>query len=142
MQSEVITAENFSTIALEDNYFRYCNFEGLSPEAGHITSDFSNCSFREVDWYGGLFNICNFIQCRFENCIFRGTAFPSCRFVECAFVNCQFVKDNMNGDCSFDCAIEYACAIEHCVGFGAETAAVGRMYLNQTAFPFRAILEP
>ncbi len=142
MQSETITPENFATIELQDNYFQYCNFEGLSPDGGHITSDFSNCSFQEIDWYGGLFNICNFIQCRFANCSFRGTDFPSCRFVECAFVHCQFVRDNMNSDCSFECAIAYACLVEDCVGFGAEIAAVASETLNQTAFPFRAMLEP
>ncbi len=142
MQSEVITPENFSTIEWADNYFQYCNFEGLSPHGDMITSDFSNCSFKEIDWYSCLFNICNFIQCRFENCSFRGTAFPSCRFVECAFVHCQFLKDNMNRGCSFECAIAYACMVEDCVGFGAEIAAVTSVTLNQTAFPFRAILEP
>jgi uncharacterized protein YjbI with pentapeptide repeats len=124
MDGETITPENFSTIEWDDNYFKYCDFEGLSPEGGHIASDFSSCSFKNIDWYKGLFNICNFMECRFTNCIFLGTSFPNCKFVECTFTNCQFLKNNMNSDCSFEQAIAYACRIENCVGFGALQVSV------------------
>jgi len=80
VQDEIITPDNFSTIEWHDNYFKYCNFEGLTPSAGHIDSDLNACSFKDIDWYWGLFNMSNFIECRFENCIFRGSGFPDCKF--------------------------------------------------------------
>ena len=124
MESETITSENYPTIEWEDNYFKYCGFEGLSPSGGHVTSDFSTCSFKDTDWYWGIFNICNFMECSFTNCIFRGTAFPDCKFVECVFMNCQFLKDNMNRDCDFERAIAYGCRLENSVGFAAAQVSV------------------
>jgi uncharacterized protein YjbI with pentapeptide repeats len=119
MQSATITPENFSTIEWHDNYFKYCNFEGLIPSGEHVDSDFNACSFKDIDWYWGLFNTSNFIECRFENCIFRGSGFPDCKFVECIFTNCQFLKDNLNAECTFESAIAYGCQLENSVGFGA-----------------------
>jgi uncharacterized protein YjbI with pentapeptide repeats len=85
MESETINAENFASIELDDNYFKFCTFETLSPEGGFIASDFSSCTFKDVDWYWGLFSSCNFIQCQFTDCTFRGTGFAECKFVECVF---------------------------------------------------------
>ena len=51
MESETITSENYPTIDLEHNYFKHCHFEGLSPSGGHITSDLSSYSFKDIDWY-------------------------------------------------------------------------------------------
>ena len=119
MEAAKITSGNFSTIDWENNYFKFCDLEGLSSEGGHITSDFSSCSFKDIDWYWGLFNICNFMECRFTNCTFRGTSFPSCKFVECIFTNCQFCKDNLNTDCDFNSAIAYGCRFENTIGFTA-----------------------
>jgi uncharacterized protein YjbI with pentapeptide repeats len=116
MEAEIINAENFASIELDDNnYFKFCTFESVSPEGGHICSDFNACIFQKVDWYWGLFNQCNFIECRFTNCTFRGTSLPECRFIECIFTNCQFLKDNLNGECDFDNAVAYACQIKNCI---------------------------
>ena len=119
MESEIINSENYPTIGWHDNYFRYCNFEGLNPSGEHVDSDFNACSFKDIDWYSGVFNMSNFIECRFENCIFRGSSFPACKFVECIFRNCQFSRDNLNGECTFESAIAYGCQLENCVGFRA-----------------------
>ena len=119
MIGETITSEDFASIEMDENYFKYCVFENLSPEGKTICSDFNACSFKAVDWYWGLFTQCNFIQCQFTDCTFRGAAFPDCRFIDCAMTNCQFVKDSLDGDCSFDRTIAYNCVIKACVGFGA-----------------------
>ena len=120
MQSIKITNDNFASISWEDAYFKYCEFEGISTEGGHIASDFANCTFRNIDWYWGIFNVVNFVDCTFENCVFRGTSFPDCKFVACEFSGCRFIKDNLDGDCSFDGAIAYDCKVARSEGFVPE----------------------
>ena len=119
MQAETINADNFSTIDFYDNYFKLCEFEGMSPEGCGVDSDFHDCAFRSIDWYWGLFNICSFVRCQFADCIFRGSSFADCLFVECTFTNCQFVKDNLGGECDFDHTVAYGCSLEGTVGFAA-----------------------
>lgn len=116
-QAETINAENFTSIDLVENYFKFAAFEDVSPEGGLIASDFTTCTFQRIDWYWGLFSSCNFIQCQFKDCVFRGTNFADSRFIECAFTNCQFVKDNLGGECTLEESIAYACKVENCLGF-------------------------
>ena len=119
MLGETIGTGNLSTIDFSDNYFKFCNFEDLSPEIVSIDSDFHDCTFKNVDWYWGLFNICSFVKCQFTDCVFRGASFPDCLFVECTFTNCQFVKDNLGGECDFDRTVAYGCSLKDTVGFEA-----------------------
>jgi uncharacterized protein YjbI with pentapeptide repeats len=86
-------------------------------DGGHITSDFANCTFKNIDWYWGIFNIVNFVDCRFENCIFRVTSFPDCKFVDCEVRGSRFVKDTLEGECSFEGAIAYNCKVTNSEGF-------------------------
>ena len=120
IEAQTITSENFSLSDLDSSFLKFCSFENLSIEGGHVDSDFRSCSFTGVDWYWGLFNICVFVECQFMNCIFRGSGFPDCKFVECSFSKCQFVKDNLDGDCDFEGAIAYGCSIEDTIGFAAQ----------------------
>jgi len=119
MQAETINADNFSTTDFFYNYFKFCIFEGLSPEGGSVDSAFHDCTFKTIDWYWGLFTICSFVKCQFTDCVFRGANFGGCLFVECRFTNCQFVKDNLGGDCDFDGTVAYGCLLEGTVGFEA-----------------------
>ncbi len=114
-QAKTINAENFASIDLDENYFKFATFEDLSPDGGFIASDFTICTFQRIDWYGGLFSDCNFIQCEFKHCVFRGTSFPGCRFIECVFTNCQFVQDGKK--CDLEESVAYGCTVENCVGF-------------------------
>ena len=120
MQSFTIDKDNFDTTYLEDEYYKFCDFVGISPEGGHVTSDFADCRFENIDWYWGLFNVVNFVGCKFTNCTFRGTAFSDCKFVECEFVGCDFTKDNLNADCRFDGSVAYQCRFLNTDGFRAE----------------------
>ena len=120
MQSLNISSENFKTIDWDVDCYKYCSFSGISPEGLHITSDFTDCSFSNIDWYWGIFNIVNFVSCKFKNCVFRGTTFANCKFVECTFDDCRFIKDNLNGDCEFKESVSYNCCLNNCDGFKAE----------------------
>jgi uncharacterized protein YjbI with pentapeptide repeats len=120
MRSETVGVDNFATIDWEENYFKFCEFENLSVEGKHISSDFVSCSFVKMEWYWGLFNCANFVNCLFTDCVFRGTAFPDCKFVECTLTNCRFVKDNLAANCDFSRAIAYGCTINGGEGFKAE----------------------
>ena len=117
MQSLAINKQNVQTVNWEEDCFKYCEFVGISPEGEHITADFNRCTFKDIDWYWGLFNIVNFIDCKFINCVFRGTSFADCKFVGCELVDCRFTKDNLNGDCRFDSTVSYSCKISNCEGF-------------------------
>ncbi len=120
MQSLEVNQLNFATINWEDDYYKFCQFFDIETEGGHVTSDFSNCTFTNIDWYWGIFNIVNFVGCTFENCVFRGAAFYDCKFVECEFIDCRFLKDNLNGDCTFEGAIAYNCKVTNTEGFLVE----------------------
>ena len=120
MNGVTIDADNVKSANWEEEYYKYCYFQTFSIEGEHVDSDFIDCTFNGIEWYWGIFNIVNFINCKFSNCVFRGTAFPDCRFVECSLTNCQFVKDNLNGDCSFENAKAYECKVSNCVGFNVE----------------------
>ncbi|MDM7920706.1 MAG: pentapeptide repeat-containing protein [Pyrinomonadaceae bacterium] len=113
-----ITAENVASVTWEDDYFKYSEFSGFSMDGGHVTSDFANCTFQNVDWYWGIFNIVNFVNCVFVNCTFRGTSFADCKFVECEFAECKFIQDNLGGDCSFEGTVAYNCKVRKSEGFG------------------------
>lgn len=117
MQSLKVNDHNFASINWEDEYYKYCEFVDISTYGGHITSDFADCIFRNVDWYWGIFNLVNFVDCVFENCVFRGTSFPDCKFVECELRGCRFIKDNLDGDCTFEGAVAYNCKVLNSEGF-------------------------
>lgn len=118
MQSLIVNKDNVKSVNWDEDCFKYCEFDGISPEGEHITADFTSCTFKYLDWYWGIFNIVNFFDCKY--CIFRGTSFPDCKFVKCELTGCQFVKDNLNGECRFDGAVAYNCKLSNCEGFGAE----------------------
>ncbi len=119
MRSLLINAQNFKTVNLNEQYFKFCEFADISTDGGHVDSDFANCTFKNIDWYWGLFNYANFIDCIFINCTFRGTSFSSCKFVACEFNDCRFISDNLGGECSFDNSVEYSCKLTKSVGFAA-----------------------
>ncbi len=133
MRSETIDKKNLATAPWEDDYFIYCNFEDFEMEGGHVTSDFIGCSFKNLDWYWGLFNCMNFIDCRFTDCVFRGTSFATCRFVECEFLNCRFLKDNLASECDFEDCVAYGCSVIGGEGFAVE--AVGPRRRTGSFFP-------
>lgn len=120
MKELTITQDNLKSVNWEEEFYKYCNFENFSIEGGHIDSDFIDCSFDNVEWYWGIFNIVNFVDCIFNNCIFRGSAFPDCKFVECEINNCRFIKDNLDSDCTFENASSYNCKLNNTEGFNAE----------------------
>lgn len=122
MRSAVIDREGFAAIDWNDNYFKYCNFEDFSMDRGVISSDFVNCSFKNVGWHGGLFAGVNFISCEFMDCEFQGASFADARFVECILVNCKFVKDDSGGECDFARAVSYRCRLTDVEGFAVESA--------------------
>lgn len=124
MQGALITQENVSTIESEDEYFKFCSFEGLSMEGKHITSDFVQCEFSNLDCYWTLFNCANFIECDFKDCTFAGVGFPSTRFVDCHLIRCRFIRDNLDGKCDFTGAKAYGCTLEDCEGFEAPAASL------------------
>jgi uncharacterized protein YjbI with pentapeptide repeats len=120
MQTIEVNQENFSSVNWEDDYFKFSQFTDISTDGGHVTSDFANCTFENVDWYWGIFNVVNFVECRFVNCIFRGTSFPDCKFVVCEFVNTQFIGDNLSGrGCDFEGSKAYNCRESNTQGFNA-----------------------
>ncbi|GMV95544.1 MAG: hypothetical protein AMXMBFR82_53220 [Candidatus Hydrogenedentota bacterium] len=122
MESLVITSQNLQTVNWGgDDCFKYCEFLGIAPQGVHVEADFSNCTFKDIDWYWGLFNIVTFVDCRFINCTFRGCSFPGCRFVDCEFDGVRFVRDNLNGACSFEGAVAYGCRVMNSEGFEIET---------------------
>jgi uncharacterized protein YjbI with pentapeptide repeats len=115
-----ITKDNLKSANWEEEHYKFCNFEDFSIEGGHVDSDFINCTFENIEWYWGMFNIVNFIDCTFNNCIFKGSSFPDCKFVECELNNCQFIKDNLDGDCSFENTKAYSCKVNNTTGFNVE----------------------
>jgi uncharacterized protein YjbI with pentapeptide repeats len=117
MNGLTVDKQNVRNVAWDEDCFKYCEFVGITPEGEHITADFTDCVFKDIDWYWGIFNIVNFVNCKFTNCVFRGTSFSDCKFVECELDGCRFIKDNLNGDCSFDRAVAYNCKISNCEGF-------------------------
>jgi uncharacterized protein YjbI with pentapeptide repeats len=123
MRTATIDKGNYGTVEWDDNYFKSCEFEDFSIEGEIISSDFICCSFRNVNWYWGLFTQANFVQCKFENCAFRGTSFPDARFVECTLDNCEFAKDNLGSDCDFARAVAYSCKVNGSEGFKPEIRA-------------------
>jgi uncharacterized protein YjbI with pentapeptide repeats len=105
------------TLFDQENVFRYCEFSGFSIDGGHVDGMFVGCTFRDLDWYWGLFNGCVFVNSKFAKCIFRGTAFPDCRFVDCEFIDCQFLEDNLGGKgCTADGARVYGSTAKGCKG--------------------------
>jgi uncharacterized protein YjbI with pentapeptide repeats len=117
MRGLSIDKRNLSSVNWEADCFKYCEFIGITPDGCHITADFTDCLFQDVDWYWGLFNVINFVGCKFVNCAFRGTSFSECRFVECEFMGCRFVQDNLGGECSFNRSVAYNCHLADCEGF-------------------------
>jgi uncharacterized protein YjbI with pentapeptide repeats len=120
MRSLAVGKENLDMIEWDENYFKFCDFENISIEGGVIGSDFIDCSFKNVDWYWGLFSGANFVNCLFNDCVFRGSAFPDGKFVECSLVNCRFIQDNLTADCDFSRTIAYRCSTNNGEGFKAE----------------------
>ena len=106
-------------LAVSDAFFRYCEFSTALLEGGDFDGVYVSCSFKDVEWYWGLFNLAVLIDCTFENCTFRGTSFSGCRIVNCSFKNCRFLRDNLNASCSASDTAVYECQSENCEGFNA-----------------------
>jgi uncharacterized protein YjbI with pentapeptide repeats len=123
MNNKIINSKSLKSFDWSVEYFQYFEFSEFEIEGLHIDSDFSECTFRNIEFYWGIFNIINFINCKFENCTFRGTAFPNCKFIDCQLTNCSFEKDNLNGDCDFTDSKAYNCTTNNCRGFNAEIYA-------------------
>lgn len=104
-------------LAANDEIFRYCSFESATIEGGDSDGVFLSCTFRDVEWYWGLFNMALFVSCKFERCTFRGTSFAGCRLVECSFSNCKFLSDNVGGSCTATETSVYGCSLENSEGF-------------------------
>lgn len=92
-----------------DHVFHYCDFSEISADGGEVDSVFVGCKFENCDWYWTLFNLAIFVSVDFSGCTFRGTSFSSSKFVECNFDNCKFIKDNLDGECSFNDTAWYKC---------------------------------
>jgi uncharacterized protein YjbI with pentapeptide repeats len=120
VRSKTVGKENLEGTRLDENYFKYCTFDGFSQEGGVVSSDFVSCSFRDVEWYWGLFTLANFINCSFVNCVFRGTTFAESRFVECTMTNCRFLRDNLDSECTFPGTVAFRCSLEGVEGFSIE----------------------
>jgi uncharacterized protein YjbI with pentapeptide repeats len=120
MRSVTVNKENVAAIGWDENYFKFCDFENVSVDGGTVGSDFVDCSFKDVEWYWGLFSGSNFVNCLFRDCVFRGSTFADCRFVACSLTNCRFVKDNLDGDCDFSKTVAYGCLVDCGEGFKAE----------------------
>lgn len=99
-----------------DEIFRYCSFESAAIEGGCSDGVFLSCTFRDFEWYWGLFNMALFVSCKFEECTFRGTSFAGCRLVECSFSNCKFLSDNLGGSCAATDTNVYGCSSENSKG--------------------------
>lgn len=117
VRSETITSKNLAKVEWDEGYFKFCNFEGFSIEGGLVSSDFHGCTFKEIDWYWGLFSDCNLIDCNFVDCTFAGTNFPGSRFINCKLMNCKFIQDNLGGECGFSETSAYSCSVESSPGF-------------------------
>lgn len=121
MRTSVITQESFTDVTWDDEYFKFCEFNGFSMEGETISSDFVSCKFTDIDWYWGLFTLANFVSCKFINCTFRGTSFTDARFFECEFTDCHFIKDNLDSECDFKGALAYGCKVTNSEGFKVES---------------------
>jgi uncharacterized protein YjbI with pentapeptide repeats len=119
MQNLSVNSKNIDTVKWEEEYYKYCIFDSFTIEGIHVDSDFTDCTFNNIEWYWGIFNIVKFINCKFNNCVFKGTTFPDCLFVECEFNNCSFEKDNLDGDCEFENSRAYNCKVVNTSGFNA-----------------------
>ena len=117
--SETVSSSQAVKKALteSDEFYRYCDFSSASLEGGDFDGVFISCSFKDVEWYWGLFNTAILVDCEFENCTFRGTSFAGCRIVNCSFKNCKFLRDNLNALCSAPDTTVYGCQSENCEGF-------------------------
>ncbi|MBM3115651.1 pentapeptide repeat-containing protein [Jeongeupia naejangsanensis] len=105
------------TLTLSDEFYRYCEFSSASLEGGNFDGVFVSCSFKDIEWYSGLFNTAILVDCKFENCTFLGTSFSGCRIVNCNFKNCRFLQDNLNAFCLASQTSLYHCQSENCEGF-------------------------
>ncbi len=123
IRSETITSKNLAGVEWDEGYFKFCNFEGLSIEGGLVSSDFHGCTFKEIDWYWGLFSDCNLIDCNFVDCTFAGTNFPGTKFINCKLVNCKFIQDNLGVECGFSETSSCGCSVENSSGFIPHSSA-------------------
>lgn len=110
IDSQTFVSKLPAEVEWEENFFRYCTFDGLDEEGMHSDSAFLGCQFLRCEWYWGLFNCAVFVSVKFVDCKFRGTSFASCKFVECEFERCEFTLDNLGGGCNFADSRWYACA--------------------------------
>ncbi len=125
-ENQDFTSRLKKPVSLDEHVFRYCEFTDIQFEGGNITSAFLACGFKNCEWYWGLFNTTILIDVKFSNCTFRGTRFAGTRFVNCGFENCQFLKDHLDGSCSFDEVSWFACIHENCTGLEKEFRSRGK----------------
>jgi uncharacterized protein YjbI with pentapeptide repeats len=119
--SETLTSSRTVGKALQAHaeFFRHCQFSAASLEGGDFDGVFVACSFKQIEWYWGLFNTAILVDCVFEGCTFRGTSFAGCRMVNCIFRNCRFLSDNLDAPCSAWETSVYGCQFEGCEGSNA-----------------------
>ena len=103
-----------------DNVYRYCNFKNISTEGDSYGDIFVGCVFENIDMYWGMFNTTILVNVKFVKCQFRGVAFSGSKFYEFEFNACEFLKDNLNGECTFDEVTWYKCRQFDCVGLEKE----------------------
>jgi uncharacterized protein YjbI with pentapeptide repeats len=122
-----VTARNLSEIDLGDVVHKYCEFSDIANDDFWMSmeSDFIDCSFENIQWYGALFNCQTIIGCAFTNCTFQGVTFASCRLVDCEFNTCKFMPDNLGGDCHFDDNKVYGCYQVGCIGLSRKLIPLG-----------------
>jgi uncharacterized protein YjbI with pentapeptide repeats len=115
-----VDSDNVNTVVWnEEGLFKFCEFGPFSTAESTVDKDFIHCTFRNVDWYMGLFSLMNFIECNFYDCTFRGCSFP-CTFVECELWNCRFVGEHANASCDFEDTKAYNCKIRNCPDFDVQ----------------------
>ena len=117
MHSEFISQADLPSIEWDENYFKFCAFDQITLEGGHISSDFNSCTFTRLNCYWTLLNQCNFLSCTFADCIFQGVSFADTRFIECTLTNCQFLHDNLGSPCEFSSTVTYGCSVLDSPGF-------------------------
>ena len=96
----------------ESSLAQYVEWEALS------LTNFSDCTFEDIDFLGRVVNFCKFENSEFKNSSFRKCQFAKCTFQNCQlvdvdltrgefrncnFINCQFIESNLAASDFFGC---------------------------------------
>jgi len=68
----------------------------------------TNDNLDSINWEGDCFKYCVFESFKIEG------KHIDRDFIDCEFHNCNFIKDNLNGACSFENARAYNCKADRC----------------------------